>query len=164
MNPNPFHLVEFIIKHYAFSGPIVLWVFYQVLKIEFARIDKRREVTWSLVSRFGSEMIVICIPILLTLWKNPASKLCKEYSQEPFFLAWAFILLFFSVGISLAAVRRYETPPEKRILLDFANKKLKLDRSKQYFGIILGFLRKLFYFSWSVGLGFMWFLSLYSYR
>lgn len=164
MDPNPFILINWIIKYYAFSGPVAVWICYQFLKIEFARIDKKREVTWSSVSRFGAEIIITCIPILLTLWKNPSSKLYKEFAQEPLFLMWSFFLLFLSAAISLVAVRKYETLPDKRIMVNYISGKIKSTRLREFFRICCNIFRKIFYFLWSVGSGLIWFITLYSYR
>jgi hypothetical protein len=78
---NPLELVDFITKHPSFSGPVAVWIFYQILKITLAQWEKQWGLVWISINSVGAEINIICIPILLTNFGDQKTQLCLKYGS-----------------------------------------------------------------------------------
>jgi len=158
-----FQITKWITENYTFSGPLTVFVSYQVLKIILPKSQEELEAVLLFISGLGAEIHIICIPILLNTWKNPNALLCKTYGSDPNFLAnTLFLLTIFSV-LSLWAARKFNTKPRPKlqVVTNFLCSYTKTERSKKRAEGLLNIIRRFIYFSIPFGFGLRWLYELY---
>lgn len=161
----PFDLFKYIgliADHYEFSGPVIVWFCYQILKLIVVKIEHQAQAVWASISTFGAEINIICIPILFNLRNNSETEFYKEYTRNPDIFGWSLIFLVISAGLSLFAMKMFETKPRKQFVVEALIFLLRATtKVKSTIEGICGIIRKGIYFVFSIGIGVMWFISLY---